>query len=752
MPDRPPRRADAFFAAVIDHPWLVLAAVAVVTLLAASQLPRTRVVTDLRSLIPRDDVYLDDAEVRKTFGLRDYVVVGVVREEGVFHEETLRHARRLAEEVAGVEGVLKVRSLFTEDNIRDTSAGLRIEPFLHEINAASVEAARQAVLAFPAAQGILVSQDATCTAILVEIEDDASKSAVSFAIQDVLRRVPSPGGTEVHISGLPVFEGVLGDYVLRDFIVMVPITMAVVALVLFAACRSVLLVAVSLVEVIVVDVWALGLTAALGMPLYLIHATMPVILIALAVADEIHIFSRYAEESAAAEAPVRDRVLATMREIARPVVLTSVTTAAGFLSFLSTSTRPFQCFGAFTAVGILGAMVFSLTVTPIALVLWAPAPRAGVAGTRTGACLRSLGRALFRRRRAVAGAAAVLLAVAALGIRQVYIQDSFISNFKRSSPVRRSNAELNRRLSGTRMFHVELDTGRPDGVKDPAFLRAVDRAQQDAQGLAGAGGSISLVQIVKKMNQELLGDYALPDRAAAVAQMLFLVEGKSYESLWDPTYRKARVTVFSRTGDYVTGKTLFPGLKACFARHLPDAAATYGGDNPLGFHWIDLLHGDLRNSLATTVVLVLAVSLVSLRSLRRAVLVLAPILFAIAMSFGAMGLLGVPIGVATSAFSSIILGVGVDYTIHLQSRYRLARKSASAEEAMGTAFATAGEAILWDVVVVVAGFLVLLLSAMPSTQRLGLIVSLGVVTSLVATFLLCPVLLVDRRRPEDAGG
>jgi len=130
MADRPPRRADAFFAAVIEHPWLVLAAFALVTLLAASQLPRTRVVTDLRSLIPRDDVYLDDAKVRRAFGLKDYVVIGVVREEGVFHEETLRHVRRLAEEVAGVEGVLKVRSLFSEDNIRDTSAGLRIEPFL----------------------------------------------------------------------------------------------------------------------------------------------------------------------------------------------------------------------------------------------------------------------------------------------------------------------------------------------------------------------------------------------------------------------------------------------------------------------------------------------------------------------------------------------------------------------------------------------------------------------------------------------
>ena len=155
-----------------------------------------------------------------------------------------------------------------------------------------------------------------------------------------------------------------------------------------------------------------------------------------------------------------------------------------------------------------------------------------------------------------------------------------------------------------------------------------------------------------------------------------------------------------------------------------------------------LLRGDLRNSLVTTVVLVLAVSLASLRSLRRAVLVLAPILFAIAMNFGAMGLLGVPIGVATSAFCSIILGVGVDYTIHLQSRYRLAREREPAEQAMGTAFGTAGVAILWDVVVVVAGFLVLLFSAMPSTQRLGLIVSLGVLTSFLATFLLAPVLLV----------
>jgi predicted RND superfamily exporter protein len=712
--------------------------------------PGTRIVTDLRSFIPRDEVHRDDRSVRKTFGIRDYVIVGVVREEGVFNVPTLRYVKALGEDFGRLEGVHKVRSLFTEDDIRSTPSGLRILPFLRTVAPESVAEARSAVRSFPAVQGTLVSPDLTCATLLVEIEDGADKRDVVVGLRRAADRHSPPAGLSVHLSGLPVFEGVLGDYVLRDLLVMVPIVAVVVVCLLWLAYRSPVLVAVSVVEVAVVNVWALGLMAAVSVPLYIVHAIMPVILVALAVADEIHIMGHYFE-TAGEGLPVRERVLRTMREMSRPVILTSVTTAAGFLSFLATSMRPLRCLGLFTAVGVMGAMVFSLTVTPVALVLAGGGRSRSRSRRSVRTCLRRLGGTLFERRRVLRLVVACVALVSLIGASRLYVQDSYIANFKRSSHVYHANRLLNDKLLGTRMMHVALDIGHADGVKEPAFLEALDRAQARIDRLDGVGGSVSVVEVIKKMNVEMDARrrrYAVPDSRRVVAYYLLLMEGRSYDSLWDDAYRRARLTVFCKKGDYRTSRVVVPAVREALADELPGVRLTLGGDFALGRHWLSLVAGDQVRSLVTSLSLVFAVAAVFFWSLRRAAMVAAPILLAVAMNFGAMGLLGVPLGVATSAFSSIILGVGIDYAIHLRSRFDRLRDGGSAREALGGAFGTAGTAIFWDVAVVTTGFLVLLLSNMPPTRKLGVVVAVGVVTSLVATFLLIPAFVRGR---SDAG-
>ena len=109
-----------------------------------------------------------------------------------------------------------------------------------------------------------------------------------------------------------------------------------------------------------------------------------------------------------------------------------------------------------------------------------------------------------------------------------------------------------------------------------------------------------------------------------------------------------------------------------------------------------------------------------------------------------MGFCGIPLGVSVSVFSSIILGIGIDYAIHLQNKFDVLRNEMDLEDAFSGIFKTAGKAIVWNAVVVIAGFLTLIFSQIPPNQKLGLVCSLGIATSLFSSFLVVPVFLISK--------
>ena len=397
------RFIDAFFARlfslIIDHPWWVIAILLVITLLAGSQLPKIKIETDLKSILPYDEVYVNDERIRDTFTIKDFIIIGVKKDKKLFNDRTFEYIKKLVSKIELLDGVYKIRSLFSEDNIRNTPDGiLNISPFVKEVDSESIKDSMEQVKNFESVQGIFVSKDFTLTAILVEIEDGADKSSIYFEIKKMLDKDPPQNGEEIYLSGMPVFEGVLGDYILQDLMVMVPIVSLIVILFLFFTYRSFLLVGLSMVMVIVVNIWTLGFMAFLKEPLYIIQAVMPVILIALSVADEIHIFGRYFEECKDGSSSIRERVLIVMQEMWRPVILTSITTAFGFLALVMTSIKPLQYFGVFTAFGVMSAMMFAILATPAVLILFGERERFRTSHDLLDRFLISTGSFLFRNR------------------------------------------------------------------------------------------------------------------------------------------------------------------------------------------------------------------------------------------------------------------------------------------------------------------------------------------------------------------
>ncbi|GAG07610.1 unnamed protein product, partial [marine sediment metagenome] len=251
------------------------------------------------------------------------------------------------------------------------------------------------------------------------------------------------------------------------------------------------------------------------------------VLMAIGIADGIHVLSRYREEARATD-DKQTAILRTMTSMQRPVVMTSLTTAAGFLSLLNAYMIPQRMFGLFTSVGILFAMILSLVLIPAILRLVKVPTVASKDAKRRSPISSGLGaivRRVIRYRWFVLAGTVAVAAVFAGGISTIHIETSQRAYLGEDHPAVESLDRMDELFSGGDQIIIEIDTGVADGLKDPTILEEM-AALEGFLAERGVNKTISLVGIVREMNQRFNADdptfYAIPDDPRMVAQLLLL--------------------------------------------------------------------------------------------------------------------------------------------------------------------------------------------------------------------------------------
>lgn len=464
---------NAFFRFSIERPRVVLGLALLLTAVAAPGLLRLELRTDGEALVPAEaQEVLEDAEVRARFGLRDRIAVVVedAGQGGIYDHETLALVERLStafSDMAGV-GASHVESLATEPSDRVRPGTLEFRPWLEpgpdgsEFDLTRLRADLEEARIY---SGTLIATDrpASATAILIGVPEGVDRTAFAGEVQRVVDRESEQAEEEVtiHVVGPPVAEALLGLHVLEDLTRLLPLAIVLMAVVFWLAFRSLAGVLLPLAEVGACLVLTLGTMGWAGAPVYLTVAVLPVLLTAVGVADELHVFTRFLREERADTSGDRRRVVAaTMRGMARPVVLTSATTAAGFLAFAVSPVDPVRVFGVFMALGVVYCMLWSLCVTPAVLSLspsWAWRSSASARPSLLGNALARLVSWAHRRRfrvRVLALSLAMLGVVLALRVR---IQDSWVAGFRSRSAFAEGTRSVNQRFGGTHLLQVELD-------------------------------------------------------------------------------------------------------------------------------------------------------------------------------------------------------------------------------------------------------------------------------------------------------
>jgi hypothetical protein len=485
-----------------------------------------------------------------------------------------------------------------------------------------------------------------------------------------------------------------------------------------------------------------------GVPVTLVTTILPVVLMAMAIADEVHLLERIQALAPAGTEPLHATVETVMAELARPVAATSITTALGFLSFSSATMSPLRQFGLFAGFGILLAMVLSFVWVP-ALIVTLPR-RWFVARDRPRGRHHELVFARWAVRHPalalVTGVALIGLAVP--GIMRLRVQDSWIDNFAPDAPLVRTEREYNDAFWGSYRFDVVLDAA-PEFFYTPAGAALVEDVERLAAAAPHVSGVLTYLDPLREVAGALGASGPLSQRSwVELADTSTLVEMSGnrlqLRAFLTEGGEAVRVRLFVRNADYQ--RTV--ELAAYLDRVLPPLAARqatayhYSGDLPVARTVVDSIVVNQLRSIGWAFVTNALVLMMIFGRGRDALVCMVPICAADALLFGGMGYAGMPLGIATTMFASLTAGVGVDFAIHLVERYRRERRSGSEHTtALGETIEKSGRAIGWNAVALAAGFLVLNLSSLKPNHSLGILLAAAMLTCYAATFVMLPKLL-----------
>lgn len=753
------------YAWIVDHPWCVLVAAAVLVVGLAWPILLLEANVDFKTYVdPNDEAYrlLRDAEQR--YGSQRLIMVAIIRPDGIFQAETLAKIERLEKALAAVPGVEAVDGPMGRDIIVSSEFAIEIGPAavggLAPRTDEEMAAYRDRVLSIETMRGLLIAEDETAAAILIRLESGASEYEVTERIRAVVDALGTPP-ERFSISGEPYMMLTLTESMRTDLALLIPVVLAVMCLVLFTAFRSLRGVVLPVVVVALSTLWTFGPMGLLGIRVSIITFALPVLLLAIGIAYGIHVLNRVHEEMLAGK-PKREALLAATTGIAAAVAMAGLTTAAGFLSLLTASLPLIRQFGVLAAVGVLLAMLSALIVLP-ALLAVLPPPKVRAKVRRRGR-MGGLERGLSAMTGRVAAHPAafliclIILTVLLGGLIPFLRTDSSMTAFLGDEhPAVRGMEDMDAHLSGSQQVMIEIDTHKPDGLKDPEVLQRMLALEERLRGL-GVQKTMSITDLVRELNLRFHADdpdrYAIPEDRRQVSQLLFLYsfQGGDLGSLALADFSAGEIIGFYSSVDGRERAALVRDVRAALAELFPEGATARMVGTTQFFDSMgrQIIRSQILSLITSGVVAAAIVSLL-MGSLVAGLISVIPLALTIMAVFAAMAVSGISLNLATAMIASVTIGIGIDYAVHFLSRYRKEfSSSGKATEAARKTARTAGQAIVFNAVAVLAGFLVLLMSDFLALRQFGGLLSLAMAVSALGALTAIPVVLA-RFQPRFLG-
>jgi len=750
--------------------WLVVAGVVVIALAAALGIRLLTFDASYEAFFSERNPQLSAHHAfQRIYSRSDNILVVLAPAKGgVFTRETLSAIEWLTERAWQVPWSRRVDSVTNFQYTEADGDDLYVHDLVENsgtLSDAEIAATRRVALEEPLLVNRLISPDGLVSGVNITLQieqGDADKTTETMnfttALRDTFRqRYPD---IDVYMTGGVVMDHAFPQATLDDMGTLVPLVYVVIFLTMLLLLQSVTATLATALVLVMAASTGMGLAGWLGIALTPPSVGATTIIMTLAVADSIHILITLTH-ALARGLDRRAAVLESLRVNVQPVTLTSITTAIGFLSMNFSDAPPFHDLGNITAMGVLAAWFYSLTLLPVILLML---PLKVRREKMRGAFMQALGDFVVHYRHALLwGMGIMILAVGAF-IPRLEINDQFVQYFDSSMEFRRDTDFTTTHLTGIAQLEYSLSAGTPSGINEPGYLQHLKAFSDWFEQQPETVHVNSLHLLHERLNMNLHGDdpawYRLPDSRELAAQYLLLYEfslpyGLDLNDQINVEKSATRFTVTTHDISTREIRALEARAEDWMRTHLPAHMQTHATGPSIMFAYIS--ERNIRTMMwgtALAVLLIVTTLIIALRSLKLGLLSLFPNLIPAVLAFGTWALTVGQVGLVVSVVFAMALGIIVDDTVHYLSKYLHARraKGLSSADAVRYAFNTVGTALWVTSVILAGGFSLLAFSPFQLNQHTGLLMAVTIGYALVADFFFLPPLLMamdkNKRPPK----
>ncbi len=759
-----PQASSRFGNTIIRFKWFVPFFVLAVVVALGSGLGGLYFSTNYRAFFGPDNPQLNAFERMQNIYAKDDNVLIMVesKEDTVFNASTLTAIQELSELSWQIPYSTRVDSLTNYQHSIGTADELIVDdlvPAQSPLDRADLKRIEEVALHEPLLVHRLLSPDGKATAVNITVElpgvDAQEVPEVAQYVRGMTAEfLKTHPDLTISLSGLVMLNNAFPEASIAD---MSTLTMAMYGLIMvltFVFTRSIVGTIGTFAVIGLSTIGAMGVAGFLEIGLTPISVMAPTVIMTLAVADCVHIIVTYRQALAQGKHKY-DAIRESLRVNIGPVFVTSLTTAIGFLSLSFSDTPPFQHYGLITAVGVMLAFAFSTTILPAILaILPARAPKqVEHKSDRFAAAARWLIAHRYKNLAAVAVVAVILSA----SIPLIDLDDRFVQYFDKTVEFRNHTDHINKTLTGVYNVSYDLESGTENGITDPAYLERLEAFTLWLRDQPEVVHVSSLSDIYKRINKNMNNDqasfYRIPENKELASQYLLLYEmslpfGLDLTTLTNVKKSGSKVTATLQDMSTTEIRGFEERSNAWIAANNNDVFAGTGASPAVMFAHISqrnidaMIGGTIFSLILITLVLVIA-----LRSVRIGLLSLAPNIIPILMGFGFWALLVGSIGMAVATVAGLTLGIVVDDTVHVISKYlRARREGRSPEESIEYSYSAVGRALVITSVILICGFMIMSQSTFRMNWSLGLLSSITIFSALIADMLMLPGLLIGGER------
>ena len=739
---------------VINNPRLVTFFIFLLVIATIFPASKIRTDFDLENFYPKTDPTVQSYRLLEDeFGRDDNVIMVGFKSDSLFTVSSLLDLKAIVDTLETIPNVTEVQSIWSAEEMVNLNGTLKFDPFLGTDSLQSnLNTIKERITSDSFAEGFLIDKAGTTTAFFLEIDEEnntyETRNEIIDRLQSTLSNYPSK---DFKITGIPFFRNQYVNILNEEVIFYISFSSVLIILLLWYLYRSISGVLIPMFIVWFTVLFTVAVITLSGGYLEIMSSTIAPILLCVGVADSIHMISKL-DDAVQNGLKKRKAIIEMLLTLGSATFLTSITTAIGFGTLLTSSVVPMKRFGIYTAVGVLIAYTITILFLPAILRI----TNIKKVFRETGGKLypwigdKLLNVSAFNRRhyKAISLSTLLICFVVGIGIYQLQVNGRVFDDVSRDSELIKDSDFFSENLAPAFPLEFVIDTKEPEGITDPKLIQKIDNLQTHLLSYPEIKRATSFSTLLKELHQVMSPEdaeqFSLPVDQNLIAQYLLLLEITDNDILQNVTdfdYQKLRIAAQTEDAGSRRINEIRDSIDVYLSQNFNNEEITVTGSTVLSANLVGKMVYSLASSIGLAFICISILMAFLFKDLKMVIISLIPNIMPLVLIAGIMGYLGVDIKPSTAVIFTIAFGIAVDDTIHYLARFRIElKRGLSFQDALEITTQKTGRAIIITSMILLLGFGTLITSEFTSTTLMGILISSTIFFAVIADLVVLPSL------------